>query len=180
MKNVALFEFFKKRFEFNFELFDGIRIDHFRAFSEYYTIPFGAKDAIGGKWVKAPGEKIVDLIKKQAKDKLIIAENLGSIDDKVMELLDYSGFKSMSVFQFGFDGNPDNPHLPHNYNNNTVAFTGTHDNITLLGFMWEAESDLRQTVLDYIGFTNPNFDGSYDKIIECMLRSSAGLVLLPI
>ena len=86
----------------------------------------------------------------------------------------------MSVFQFGFDGNPNNPHLPHNYNNNTVAFTGTHDNNTLLGFMWEAEKELRQTVLDYIGYTNPNFDGSYDKIIECMLRSSAGLVLLPI
>lgn len=174
------FEFFKKRFEFNFELFDGIRIDHFRALSEYYTIPFGATNAINGEWKKAPGEKIVDLIKEQAKDKLIIAENLGSIDQRAIELLNYSGFKSMSVFQFGFDGNHDNPHLPHNYNNNTVAFTGTHDNNTLLGFMWEAEKELRQTVLDYIGYTNPNFDGSYDKIIECMLRSSAGLVLLPI
>lgn len=174
------FEFFKKRFEFNFKLFDGIRIDHFRALSEYYTIPFGAKDAINGKWVKAPGEKIVDLIKEMAKNKLVIAENLGSIDDKVTALLDYSKFKGMSVFQFGFDGNKNNPHLPHNYDNSTVAFTGTHDNNTLLGFMWEAENELRQQVLDYIGFSGPNFDGSYDKIIECMLRSSAGLVLLPI
>lgn len=174
------FEFFKKRFEFVFDLFDGVRIDHFRAFSEYYTIPFGAQNAINGKWEKAPGREIVDLIKELAKDKLVIAENLGSIDDKVIDLLNYSGFKSMSVFQFGFDGNPNNPHLPHNYNNSTIAFTGTHDNNTLLGFMWELENDLRQKVLNYIGFDNPNFDGSYDKIIECLLRSSAGLVLLPI
>ncbi len=174
------FDFFKRRFEFSFKLFDGLRIDHFRAFSEYYTVPFGAKNAIKGKWLPAPGEKIVDLIKEIAKDKLIIAENLGTIDDKVVKLLDYSGFKSMSVFQFGFDGNNNNPHLPHSYTNNTVAFTGTHDNNTLLGFMWESDDKTRKNILDYVGFHHENWDYCYDSIIECMLRSSAGLVLLPI
>ncbi len=173
------FEFFKRRFEFNLNLFDGLRIDHFRAFSEYYTIPFGAENAILGKWKKAPGKQIVDLINNIAKDKLIIAENLGTIDDKVIDLLNYSGFKSMSVFQFGFDGNNQNPHLPHTYTNNTVAFTGTHDNNTLLGFMWEADEKTRKNVLDYVGYKNENWDYCYDSIIECLLRSSAGLVLIP-
>lgn len=73
----------------------------------------------------------------------------GSFSESAYEFVDFlsdCGFKSMSVFQFGFDGNPNNPHLPHSYNNSTVAFTGTHDNNTLLGFMWELENDLRQKV----------------------------------
>ena len=123
--------------------------------------------------------KLIKDIKEQAKDKLIIAENLGSIDQWVIELLNYSGFKSMSVFQFGFDGNPDNPHLPHNFNNNTVAFTGTHDNNTLLGYMWESDEQTKKKILDYFGY-NGDWNSCYDTILRTMFQSSSGLVILPL
>ena len=170
------YSFFKKRFRFMLNLFDGIRLDHFRAFSEFYGVEYNAENAINGKWYKAPGKEIIDIIKDLKEDKLIIAENLGTIDNKVNQLLEYSKFMSMSVFQFGFDGNYKNPHLPHNYNNNTVAFTGTHDNNTLLGFIWEQDESTRKN----IGYLDNNFDNCYGSIISCLLRSSAGLVLLPI
>ena len=115
-----------------------------------------------------------------SKEGSIIAENLGIIDDDVNALLDYSGFPGMSVFQFGFDGNFKNPHLIHNFKENLVAYTGTHDNNTLLGFMWELDDKTRRDALSYIGFVSDNFDKSYDTIIRLMLMSRANLVVFPI
>jgi 4-alpha-glucanotransferase len=123
---------------------------------------------------------MIDVIKATAGKKLIIAENLGHIDEKVNSLLDYSRFPGMSVFQFGFDGNNGNPHLPHNYKNNLVAYTGTHDNNTLLGFVWELDNYTRSTVLDYVGYCNDDWNKCYDSIIKIMYMSSCGILLLPI
>lgn len=174
------YQWWKYRLSYTFNLFDGVRIDHFRAFSEYWSVPFNAKTAKSGKWCIGPAEEIIDVIKDIAKERLVIAENLGLIDKKVDDLLSYSQFPGMAVFQFGFDGNAKNPHLPHNYTKNLVAYTGTHDNNTLLGFIWELDNYTRNTVLEYVGFTDRDWNKCYDTIIRAMYMSCADTIILPI
>ncbi len=174
------YSWWKDRFLYTFELFDIIRIDHFRAFSEYWAIPANAKTAKEGEWIKGPAKEMIDVIKSIAKEKNVIAENLGIVDEKVNDLLKYSNFPGMSVFQFGFDGNTENGHLPHNYKNNLFAYTGTHDNNTLLGFIWELDNYTRRQVLDYVGYGEDDFDKCCDAIIRMMLMSPAGTVIFPI
>lgn len=174
------YSWWKNRLSYMLDLFDGIRIDHFRALAEYWSVPSEALTAKEGKWMQGPAEDMIDVIKATAGKKLIIAENLGHIDEKVNSLLEYSRFPGMSVFQFGFDGNKNNPHLPHNYKNNLVAYTGTHDNNTLLGFVWELDNYTRSTVLDYVGYCNDDWNKCYDSIIKIMYMSSCGILLLPI
>ncbi|MBR2615380.1 MAG: 4-alpha-glucanotransferase [Clostridia bacterium] len=167
---------FREKMEYMLTLFDGIRIDHFRAISAYWSVPAGAKSAKEGKWVRGPGERLVDLIREIAGEKLIVAEDLGIIDDDTRALLRYSGFPGMAVFQFGFDGNNLSPHLPHCYGENLVAYTGTHDNNTLLGFLWELDDETRKAALDYLG--NPQ-DGC-NAAIRALLMSRAGCVIFPV
>ena len=171
--------FWKERISGACELYDMLRLDHFRAFSRFWSIPQGAASAKEGRFVKGGGKGVVDAIKSVSKDLTVIAENLGIIDGEVNELLEYSGFYGMAVFQFGFDGNPGNPHLPHNYTRKTVAYTGTHDNNTLLGFMWEQPENVRNSVMEYVGFTG-DFNQSYESIIRALLMSAAGIVILPV
>ena len=161
-------------------MFDGVRIDHFRALESYWSIPYGSVTAKSGAWVKGPGEKFIDKLKDIAGDKLIIAEDLGDITHEVYELVKYSGFPGMRVFQFGFLSDGDSIHKPHNYENNCVAYTGTHDNNTLLGYVWELDDRTRREMLAYCGYEDADWDSGYDNIIRTMLRSSAGLVILPI
>ena len=179
MKNDG-YAWWKNRLSYMLDLFDGIRIDHFRAFSEYWAIPADAKTAKEGSWFKGPSEEMIDVIKKTANGKLIIAENLGQIDSKVNDLLKYSGFPGMSVFQFGFDGNRKNPHLPHNYDKNLIAYTGTHDNNTLLGFIWELDNYTRNNVLKYVGYCDDDWNKCYDSIIRVMYMSCANVLIMPI
>ena len=170
----------QKRLEYMFELFDGVRIDHFRGIEAYWSIPANAKTAKEGKWVKGPGRKFIDLVRKVAGDKLVIAEDLGDITDEVVKLVEYSRFPGMRVLQFAFLGENNSPHLPHNYIENCVAYTGTHDNNTLLGYMWEADDATRRRVIDYCGYMGEDWNKSYDNIIKAMLASHAGLVMIPI
>jgi len=86
----------------------------------------------------------------------------------------------MRVFQFAFLGNDDTPHLPHNYPNNTVAYTGTHDNNTLLGYLWELDDATRTRMLSYCHYTDANWEAGYNAILRTMFASHAGLVILPI
>ena len=161
------------------ETYDIIRIDHFRGFESYWEVPVDAPDARTGKWVKGPGIALVDAIKESAGDSLIIAEDLGDIDDAVRALVDESGFPGMRVFQFAFFGNTNSPHLPHSYINNCVAYTGTHDNNTLLGFIWE-EAEHRREILEYCGYDSPDWNSCYDSILRTMFEGAAGLVILPV
>jgi 4-alpha-glucanotransferase len=111
-----------------------------------------------------------------------VAEDLGESTPELVKFVNDSGFPGMRVFQFGFDGDPANTHLPHNYIPNTVAYTGTHDNNTLLGFVWECDENTRRDVLDYCGFTDENWNRpeSYDAIIRTLMSSVADLCILPI
>lgn len=118
-----------------FELYDLVRIDHFRGFEAYYTIPFGSEDAIKGEWVKGPGMKIFHALKKEfGEDLPIIAEDLGLMTPGVIALLKESGFPGMKVLQFAFDSREESDYLPHNYNTNSIVYTGTHDNDTIMGW----------------------------------------------
>ena len=174
------YSWWNERLKYMLELFDGVRIDHFRGIAAYWSIPANAKTAKEGKWVKGPGKSFVDNVKKLVGERLIIAEDLGDITEDVVKLVDYSRFPGMRVLQFAFLGDANSPHLPHNYINNCVAYTGTHDNNTLLGYMWEADDSVRRRVIDYCGYMGEDWNKSYDNIIKAMFASHAGLVIIPI
>lgn len=162
------------------ELFDAVRIDHFRGIESYWSIPAESETAKSGKWIKGPGMNLVKAIKKAAGKKTqIIAEDLGDITPEVYELVKKSGFPGMRVFQFGFISNDNSTHLPHNYCENCVAYTGTHDNNTLLGYLWELDDATRMRMLDYCGHVGDWKDG-LKSIIRCMFASNASLVVMPI
>ncbi len=168
------------RMKFMCELFDGVRIDHFRAFEAYYSIDASETTAKNGKWIKGPGLPFIEVIKKVSVGKLIIAEDLGIITDEVRALVRDSGLPGMRVLQFGIQDGPATPHLPHNYENNCIAYTGTHDNNTLLGYVWELDDSSRRRFLDYFGHDRESFDSCYDTVMRSMLASHAGIVIFPV
>jgi len=174
------FAFWKRKIEYMLTLSDGVRIDHFRGFESYFSIPAGAKSAKEGKWVKGPGRALIDAIKEIAGDKIIIAEDLGDITPKVESLRNYSGFAGMRVLQFAFLGDENTPHLPHNFDKNTIAYTGTHDNNTLLGYIWELDNATRERVFDYFGYNGNNFNEACEVILKSLLASVADTVIFPI
>jgi 4-alpha-glucanotransferase len=122
-------------------LYDTVRIDHFRGFESYYAIPYGRKTAEIGQWEKGPGMALFDAVKAALGEISIIAEDLGFITPEVRKLLDDSGYPGMKVLQFAFDGDPKSDYLPQNFkNSNCVAYTGTHDNMTLRGWLHSSSS----------------------------------------
>lgn len=163
-----------KRIKRQSELFDRVRIDHFRGFEAFFAIPNG-KPAKKGKWIKAPGKKLFDTIKKEVKIK-IIAEDLGLITPAVRKLLKQTGFPNMKVLQFGFDADLDHEYLPENYPKNCIAYTGTHDNDTTLSWYQSLFGDKKKFVDKYINNSaNPVF-----ALIEKMFKSNADTVIIPI
>jgi 4-alpha-glucanotransferase len=174
------YRWWSDRIEYMLTLFDGVRIDHFRAFQDFYAVKPTEKTAKNGKWIKGPRTSLINKFKKVKGDFLIIAEDLGVITNEVKLLVEKSGFPGMRVLQFGFLGDENSPHLPHNYIQNSVAYTGTHDNNTLLGYMWENSNDVKNLITDYFGVERHKWNESYDQIIRQMLSSSAGLTIFPI
>ncbi len=174
-----------KRIKYSFTLYDMLRIDHFRAFASYWAVDGKAKTAKDGKWIKGPGISLFKAVKDALGDVPIIAEDLGSFGEDVIELLEKSGFPGMRIIQFGFEPNGDSTHLPHNYPKNCIAYIGTHDNNTLLGWLWEATQEERGFALDYCGFDVGDWGkGGYNapacrKIIETVWRSSSNLAIIP-
>lgn len=131
------FRWWIDRFRFAFEHLDLLRVDHFRGFEAYWSVPAKDKTARNGRWIAGPGAALFDAVKKELGDAAIIAENLGVISPEVEALRAQFGFPGLAVLQFGFGADP--VHYPENYPEHTVAFTGTHDNNTINGW-W---SDLR-------------------------------------
>ncbi len=173
------YDWWRQRLEHAFLLFDGVRIDHFRAFASYWQVPAGARTAREGKWVKGPGRKLIDLIRATAAGRLVIAEDLGEFGADVEKLLDYSGFPGMRVLQFGFDGADQNRHVPYAWPRNTVAYTGTHDNDTLLGFM-AGNDAVRRTAFDYAGYGGDDWRTGCAALIRVALASCAECCILPV
>lgn len=174
------FSWWRERMEHMLTLFDGVRFDHFRGVESYWSIPRDAVSAKEGHWEKGPGMALVAALQKVAGERLIIAEDLGDITPEVAKLVQDSGFPGMRVFQFAFLSDYHSPHLPHSYPAHCVAYTGTHDNNTLLGFVWEQDPQSRRRMLDYCNYTNPDWDHCYDAILRTMLQSHAALVIFPV
>lgn len=116
-------------------LFDVVRIDHFRGFEAYWEVPYGDKTAINGKWIKGPENKLFKAIKKELGEINIIAEDLGLLTEEVIKLRKETGFPGMKVLQFAFAVEGDSEYLPERYEVNSVAYTGTHDNDTVIGWI---------------------------------------------
>lgn len=180
------YDWWIKRVSHSLKIFDVIRIDHFRAFSSYWAVPNKAKSAKEGKWVKGPGMSLFKILLKKFDNSQIIAEDLGDIDDKVRELLKKTKLPGMRVIQFGFIGEKNSIHLPHNYDKNVVAYTGTHDNNTLLGFLWESSPENRKNILEYCDFKGLDWgmggfkSESCRSVIRTLWQSSANLTIIPI
>lgn len=128
------FQWWIKRLAHCFKLYDVVRVDHFRAFEAYYSIPYGAETAINGEWIKGPGMDLFRALEGALGKREIIAEDLGLLTPEVEELLKDSGYPGMKVLQFAFYEDSDSAYLPQNHTKNSVIYTGTHDNQTTLGW----------------------------------------------
>lgn len=171
------FAWWKKRIEFSAKIYDVIRLDHFRAFSAFYAVPSGEKTAKNGQWVKGVGYDFFEKLKNEFKKVRVIAEDLGHSDEQVKELLKKTGFPTMKVLQFAFDGNEKNPFLPQNYPKNCVCYTGTHDNSPFA--QWHenadeaAKAEFDRCTADLSGTPN-------EKAIKILMKSRADTVIIPL
>lgn len=174
------YAWWKNRIGYALTLYDVLRIDHFRGFEAYYTIPFGEETAINGKWVKGPGIAFFEELKKKfGKDMPIIAEDLGLLTPAVKKMLYNTGFPGMKVLQFAFDTREESDYLPHNYNTNCVVYTGTHDNDTIMGWLKSASPDDVEHAHRYLNC--PNDEGFNWAMIKAALMSVAdtAIIMMP-
>lgn len=171
------YSWWTERLRHNFRLFDTLRLDHFRGFAGYWSVPAKSTTAKSGKWIPGPG---LDLLRRwldiAAPDSLV-AEDLGLITEDVRELLRLSGLPRMAVLQFAFAGGADNDYLPHNHEQNMVVYSGTHDNNTSVGWYQQAsptEQDHMRRYLQVSGDT-PGWD-----LIRCGYQSTARWTIFPL
>lgn len=171
-----------ERLRHSFALYDVVRIDHFRGFDEYFSIPYGEQTAVNGHWEKGPGMKLFTAVKERLGQKDVIAEDLGFMTDSVKELVESSGFPNMKVLEFGFDsrdtGNRED-YLPHNYGENCVAYTGTHDNQTVRSWFETISEQERQMVIEYLGEEPEDGRGICRAFIDLVMKSKANVCIIP-
>jgi len=172
------FDWWVKRIKHAEKIFDVVRIDHFRGFAGYYSIPAESKTAKIGKWKRGPGKRFISKIKEEAPDIKIIAEDLGYMTPDVQRLLKFSGFPGMKVLQFAFDGSPDNGHLPHLHTENNIVFTGTHDNTTLSDWVETALPEEIEFAVEYLKVSKE--EELTDAIIEAAMKSVCDICIIPI
>ena len=137
-------------------MYDIVRIDHFRGFAAYWSVPYGEKTAVNGKWIPGPGKELFKAIRDSLGDIPIIAEDLGVITDDVVDLRDSFGLPGMKILQFAFDSGEDNDYIPHNFTRNCIVYTGTHDNDTVAGWFAKAKKEDQQYVLNYLNSDGKN------------------------
>lgn len=175
------FAWWVKRIEKNMEIFDCLRLDHFRGFCAYWQVPAGSDTAASGEWVPAPGEKLMRKLIGACGQKQLIAEDLGEITPDVTRLKEKLGLAGMHVLQFAFGGDmSENPHIPHNHRRNGIVYTGTHDNNTLHGWFTQ-EADARQIRLlrEYTGKRVTRWDVA-GRMLKCALSSVAATAVIPV
>jgi 4-alpha-glucanotransferase len=144
------FDWWMARLHFNLNMFDEIRIDHFRGLESFWSVPAGEKTAKNGEWVQAKGFEVLAKLKVQIGHLPLIAEDLGIITAEVEKLRKEFGLPGMKVLQFAFLTDETNEYLPHNYTRNFVAYTGTHDNNTTLGWLKLLKGDEKKRVHLYL------------------------------
>ena len=169
-----------QRIESSFDLYDIVRIDHFRGFDEYYSIPYGDKTAINGTWEKGPGMELFKYVKDALGEVDIIAEDLGFLTDSVKKLLDDTGYPGMKILQFAFDSREDSDYLPHNYNRNCVVYTGTHDNNTIYGWYKEINKEDKRMSINYMNNKYTRDNAIHWDFICLAMRSVADTCIIPV
>lgn len=161
-----------------FTLADMVRIDHFRAFESFWAVPFGETTAVNGRWLKGPGIELFDKIRNELGELPLIAEDLGIITKEVEILRDSAGFPGMKIFQFAFDGSPDNPYLNHSIaNSQSVVYTGTHDNDTSAGWFASIDEPHRRYVRSMLGIHDDAYFSA--RFIECAYSTISDLCIIP-
>lgn len=172
-----------ERIRASFELYDTVRIDHFRGFDSFYAIPYGAETAVSGNWEKGPGIELFKAVESALGQRDFIAEDLGFITDSVKKLVEDCGFPNMKVLEFAFDSRDTgsrSEYLPHNYASNCVAYTGTHDNQTIMSWFRNISSDEQRTAREYLhDFCTPSYRLN-ESFIALLMRSCADTVIIPI
>ena len=179
------YEWWVRRIGKALEDYDGVRIDHFRGFSAFWAVPAGEETARNGKWVKGPGMKLFGKIKELYPDADIIAEDLGVLDQDVYDLIEATGYPGMKILQFAFASDAEADALPHNFEKNIAAYTGTHDNDTTLGFFYNAGEGERAYACRYLGIRGEEWreGGAYSPACRaaarCLWESVALLAIVP-
>ena len=171
------------RISWCFRLYDVVRIDHFRGFDEYFSIPAKDKTAVNGHWEKGPGIELFQAIKARLGEKPIIAEDLGYVTDTVRRMVKESGYPNMKVLEFAFDSRDSSgagDYLPHNYDKNCVVYTGTHDNETLAGWYRELKKEDKKFALRYMGRKKLSVNEAVWEIIRLAQSSVADTCIIPI
>jgi 4-alpha-glucanotransferase len=159
-------------------LYDVVRLDHFRGFEAYWSIPAEDETAVNGEWVKAPGDKLFSRLEAALGELPFIAEDLGMITAEVDALREQFNFPGMRVLQFGFSDRGAHIHLPHRYVTNTVVYTGTHDNDTTLGWWTNGASEKEKSAVEaYLGFVQ---NGVVWPLMRTASRSVADICLFPV
>lgn len=176
------FSWWMGRLRYCFKLYDVVRIDHFRGFDEYYSIPYGEESAINGKWEKGPGIELFWKMWEVLGSQNVIAEDLGYVTDTVRQLVKDTGFPGMKIFEFAFDSRDSgsaNDYLPHNYIENCVAYTGTHDNETLTGWFQSIKKEERKMARDYICDNFTPDEEIYWNFICTIMKTHAHMCIVP-
>jgi 4-alpha-glucanotransferase len=170
------YDWWTRRFQRTLQTVDVVRIDHFRGFEAYWEVPGDEETALNGRWVPGPGREFFEHLAQKLGPLPVIAEDLGLITHEVEELRDALGFPGMRVLQFAFDGDENNPHLPENHAENSVVYTGTHDNDTVRGWWDGASPSERAHILRRIPAETSDI---HWQLIALVAASRARLAIFP-
>ena len=175
------YQWWLERLARNIEMFDLIRLDHFRAFTDYWQVPGGEETAVNGTWNSGPGEEFFRKAEAVLGELPFIAEDLGEMNPEVYVLRDRFNLPGMKVLQFAFDESmPESPHIPHHYRHNFFAYTGTHDNNTTKGWFRETvDAGMRERLEAYFGEVVSQ-DNVAHMLARAVYASVAGTAILPI
>ena len=158
------------------ELYDVVRIDHFRGFDGYYAIPYGDKTAENGEWKKGPGIEFFRFVESRLGRLPIIAEDLGFLTSSVLQMLSDSGFPGMKVLEFAFDPREPSNYLPYNYEKNCAVYIGTHDNAPIKGWVEELDDETIRFCKKFLNYECGDMDG----FIRTFIRTAFALSLIHI
>lgn len=180
------FAWWTRRFARILEWVDLVRLDHFRGFEAYWEVPASEETAVNGRWVQGPGAALFDAIQTALGPLPVVAENLGVITPDVVALMERFRYPGMAILQFAFDGDADGDFLPHNYRRDLVAYTGTHDNDTVVGWWTDTRSTQDAAQIErahafcrhYLGIEEDN--AIHWAFIRALLASVAGLAVVPV
>ncbi|MCI7098516.1 MAG: 4-alpha-glucanotransferase [Lachnospiraceae bacterium] len=174
------YDWWTKRMAHCYKLYDVVRIDHFRGFDEYFSIPYGAETAMDGHWEKGPGMNLFWALERNLGRREVIAEDLGLMTPSVEQLVRDSGYPNMKVLEFAFEPGKETGYLPHEYDKNCIVYTGTHDNDTIVSWYQELEDDERQFLNEYMDNADTPDEEIHWDMIRLAMMSTANVCIIPL